>query len=271
MDNFYRQTFLSYCWMSMGALEPLLRTTLMLVAHPDDEVIAFAGLMQKMKKAIVVFATDGAPRDSYFWQSYGSRDQYAEVRRQEARQALSVVGAQPLFLSDHTEGGIVDQELFRRLPEAIKALEQVVDTMAPDALLTMAYEGGHPDHDACSFICWHISRRKKIPAWESPLYHRDRDGSSLVQMFPRSLGTEINYELEAESLQKKLDMFHTYKSQKLTLDSFRPGTEQFRPMADYDFTRRPLPWKLNYELWQWPMTGDEVSREFASYLSKEGM
>jgi hypothetical protein len=61
-------------------------------------------------------------------------------------------------------------------------------------------------------------------------------------------------------------MFHTYKSQKLTLDHFRPESEHFRPVADYDFTRRPFPWKLNYELWQWRMTGEEVSAAFASYL-----
>ena len=61
-------------------------------------------------------------------------------------------------------------------------------------------------------------------------------------------------------------MFHTYKSQKLVIDSFRPDIEQFRPIADYDFTQPPLPCKLNYELWQWPMTGKEVAEAFAAYL-----
>ena len=255
----------------MSSLEPLLGTTLMLVAHPDDEVIAFAGLMQKMKKAIVVFATDGAPRDPYFWQSWGSRSRYAEIRRKEAFSALSIVGAQPVFLADRVENGIVDQELFRRLPAAIKAFEQVVDAIEPNSLLTMAYEGGHPDHDACSFLGSCVGSRRKIPVWESPLYYRNPDGSAAVQTFARLTGQEITSLVEGASLQKKLDMFHTYKSQKLTLDSFRPGIEQFRPMAGYDFTRPPLPWKLNYELWQWPMTGEEVSQAFASYLLKERM
>ena len=66
-------------------------------------------------------------------------------------------------------------------------------------------------------------------------------------------------------------MFHTYKSQKLVLEQFRPEVEQFRPVADYDFTQRPLPWKLNYELWQWKMTGEEVSAAFASYLKSEAL
>jgi N-acetylglucosamine malate deacetylase 2 len=254
----------------MNLFAPLLGTTLMLVAHADDEVIAFAGLIQRMKKGVVVIATDGAPRDSYFWREYDSRENYAEVRRQEARLALEIVGAQPIFLSDRVNGGIVDQELFRRLPEAITALEEVVDATAPDALLTLAYEGGHPDHDACCFMCSHISRKRKIPAWESPLYHRNVDGSAMVQTFPSLTGQELNYDVDAETLQKKVRMFHSYKSQKLVLDGFRPQIEQFRPMAAYDFTRRPLPWKLNYEHWQWPMTGEEVAGCFASYLKQIG-
>ena len=247
-------------------LEPLTGTTVMLVAHPDDEVIAFGALMQRMKKAVVVFATDGAPRDRYFWNEYGSRDAYAQVRQQEARQALSIVRGQPIFLSELVNSGIVDQELFRCLPEAVKAFEEVVSQVEPDCLLTLAYEGGHPDHDACCFISLQVGRLRNVPVWESPLYHRHSDGSSAVQNFPQRTAGEVEVQVAGEELRKKLEMFHTYKSQKLTLDLFRPEVEQFRPIADYDFTRRPFPWKLNYEHWQWPMTGDEVSQAFASYL-----
>jgi len=253
----------------MEPLLPLLGTTLMLVAHPDDEVIAFAGLMQHMKKAVVVFATDGAPRDPYFWRQYGSRENYEKVRRQEAREAASIAGAQDVFLPDYVAGGIADQELFRRLPEAASAFERVIAAMAPDSLLTLAYEGGHPDHDACTFLCDQVSRRHAIPVWESPLYHRNADGSGAIQTFPFTTGMEIHSRVEGDALRKKIEMFHVYRSQKLTLDGFRPEIEQFRPMAKYDFSRPPLPWKLNYEIWQWSMTGKEVAAEFASYLEKQ--
>jgi LmbE family N-acetylglucosaminyl deacetylase len=252
----------------MDRFQQLLGTTLVLVAHPDDEVIAFGALIQKMKKAIVVFATDGAPRDDYFWKQYGSREAYAEIRRQEAREALSLVGAHPVFLSHRVPEGIADQELFKHLPSAIKALMQVIAEIRPDCLLTLAYEGGHPDHDAACFIASESGKRLGLPVWESPLYHRHPDGSSAVQMFPVKTGMELEFKVEGEPLQRKLQMFHTYKSQRLVLDGFRPEVEQFRPVMDYDFTRRPMPWKLNYELWQWKMTGEEVAREFASYLCR---
>lgn len=251
----------------MDHLQPLLGATAMLVAHPDDEVIAFGALMQRMKKAVVIYATDGAPSDPYFWQDYGSREAYAEVRRQEARRALAIVNAEPVFLSDSVEDGIADQELFRRLPQAAKALNEVISELSPDCLLTLAYEGGHPDHDACCFLACQLGRERRIPVWESPLYHRNADGSGAVQTFPQRTGKEIDWKIEGNPLRKKIRMFHVYESQKLVLDGFRPQIEQFRPAYDYDFTRRPFSWKLNYELWGWTMTGDEVCQEFASYLS----
>ena len=254
----------------MDQFQQLLGTTVVLVAHPDDEVIGFGALMQKMKRAVVVFATDGAPRDDYFWKSYGSREAYAEVRRQEARQALQVVNAEPIFLSDQVEGGIADQELFRRLPEAVDAFEKTLRQIRPDCVVTLAYEGGHPDHDAACFVASYVGRRNDVPVWESPLYHRNTDGSGALQTFPVKTGKEIELKVEGETYEKKVKMFHTYASQKLVLEHFRPEIEQFRPVVDYDFTQRPLPWKLNYELWQWHMTGEEVAAAFASYLKEIG-
>jgi N-acetylglucosamine malate deacetylase 2 len=251
----------------MDRFQQLLGTSLVLVAHPDDEVIGFGALMQKMKRAVVVYGTDGAPRDDYFWKSYGSREAYAEVRRQEAREALGIVGAEPVFLSDKVPGGIADQELFKRLPAAVHAFEPIVDEINPDCLLTLAYEGGHPDHDSACFIASYVGKCRNIPVWESPLYYRGPDGSGVVQGFPKLSGSEIELQVEGEAFEKKVKMFHTYQSQRLVLDRFRPEVELFRPVADYDFTQRPLPWKLNYELWEWPMTGEEVAAAFASYLS----
>jgi N-acetylglucosamine malate deacetylase 2 len=253
----------------MDALRPLLGTTLVLVAHPDDEAIVCGGLMQKMQRAVVVFSTDGAPRDEGFWRQYGSRQTYADVRRQEARQALSTVGACPVFLADRVEGGIADQELFRKLPAAIATVKKIVTRLLPDCILTPAYEGGHPDHDAACFIGSVVGRRASVPVWESPLYHRRADGSSAPQAFPELSGTEVELRAECGTLQKKIEMFHAYKSQELVLDGFRPDFEIFRPMAAYDFTRPPLSWKLNYESWGWKISGADVSAAFAAYLRGE--
>jgi len=250
----------------MDPLQPLLGTTLMLMAHPDDEIIICGALMQHMQTAVVVFATDGAPRHQNFWKQYPSRQAYADVRREEARQALALAGAQPLFLADRVPGGIADQELFRNLPAAVAAVEQIVDEVQPQAILAPAYEGGHPDHDAACFIASVVGRRRRVAVWESPLYHRRADGTFAMQTFPHLSGAEVDLAVPGEALAIKTRMFAAYRSQNLVLEQFHPERETFRPVFAYDFTRPPLPGKLNYELWQWTMTGLEVSAAFAAYL-----
>jgi LmbE family N-acetylglucosaminyl deacetylase len=259
----------------MNDLDPLLRATLILVAHPDDEVVACGSLMQKMRKAVVVFATDGAPRNDVFWKQYGSRQGYSAVRREEANTALESIGADAIFLADYIEGGIADQELFLNLPAAISQITTMVSQVRPDCILTPAYEGGHPDHDAACFIGSVLGRRTEVPVWESPLYHRKADGSVAVQTFAELTGREHEVPVDGASpasvreKEKKLAMIHAYKSQGLVLEAFRPELETFRPLANYDFTRPPLPWKLNYEHWEWAMTGADVAAAFTAFLEAE--
>jgi N-acetylglucosamine malate deacetylase 2 len=44
-------------------------------------------------------------------------------------------------------------------------------------------------------------------------------------------------------------------------------TETFRPLPAYDYTRPPHDGVLNYEAWQWSMTGRQVSAAFEAYLA----
>ncbi|HEY6271331.1 MAG TPA: PIG-L family deacetylase [Terriglobales bacterium] len=247
-------------------LLPLLGTTLILAAHPDDELVICGGLMQKMKRAVVLFATDGAPRAEGFWRQYGSRQAYAQLRREEANNAVGLAGASAVFLADHAADGIADQELFRNLPIAIAAIDKIVAQTAAECLLAPNFEGGHPDHDAACFIASVIGRSRRLPVWESPLYHRRADGTSVVQTFPELCGPEFELHHEGQCLETKLKMLHSYRSQGSVLESFRPDLETFRQICDYDFTRPPLPWKLNYEHWGWSMTGEEVAAAFAAWL-----
>ena len=250
----------------MDGIQPLLGKTLVLVAHPDDELVICGALMQQMERATVVFATDGAPRPESFWRQYGSREAYSQLRREEAKRALGFAKAEPVFLTDHVEGGIADQELFRNLPAAIAALEEIVAETRPQSILAPDYEGGHPDHDAACFIACCVGQRHKIPVWESPIYYRRADGTGVVQAFPQQSGREINLRYEGQALETKIRMFRAYKSQGPILEAFQPERESFRPMVEYDFARPPLPWKLNYEHWGWSMTGTQVAAAFAEYL-----
>ncbi len=252
----------------MERLKPLLGRTLVLVAHPDDEAVGCGGLLQRMRDPVVVFATDGAPRSQRFWEAHGCRETYARVRRREAEQALGHVGVKQVeFLPLLACGQVfVDQDLFLFLPQARECLKGLVEEWQPEALLTLAYEGGHPDHDTCSFLTSILAREYGLPVWEMPLYHRAPDGNLVFTQFLEPTGNEVLFDATPEEVEQKRKMLEAYKSQEEILLQFNAAVERFRPMTSYDFTKPPHSGVLNYEAWQWPMTSQQVAAAFKCCL-----
>ena len=144
---------------------------LVLVAHADDESVGYGALLQRMREAVVVIATDGAPRDEYFWGRFGSRENYRAVRRDEARRAMQLAGVRELVLLAEEDSRLEDQRLFLNLAAAYERLEKLVERVRPEAIATLAYEGGHPDHDSCSVLGARLGEQFGLPVWEAPLYH----------------------------------------------------------------------------------------------------
>ncbi len=236
----------------------------MLVAHPDDEAVGCGNLLQRIRDPIVVYATDGAPRSEYFWSKYGSREGYAARRLREAKEALERIGLQHLHMLDE-KNTVADQELFLNVECAYNALAILIERELPDAILTLAYEGGHPDHDACSFLAFVCGRRYELPVWEMPLYHRS--GSVLQrQKFIVASGVEISP--TPQELECKHAMFAAYASQANVLAEFDVGIETVRPAKMYDFSQPPHVGTLNYEAWQWPMRGADLCRAFTRLLNQ---
>ncbi len=249
----------------METLGPLLRRGMVIVAHPDDEVAGCGALLQRMRDPLVVICTDGAPRDHFFWQKFGSRENYAHIRREEAQRALARGGISRLeFLppAQNPDQLFLDQDLFLNIPLALRRISALVNDYRPEGLLTLAYEGGHPDHDTCAFLAWWISREHVLPAWEMPLYHRRSDGTFVVQEFVMPEGDETLFDATVEEVERKRVMFAEYVSQGGTLTLFNPAIERYRPQAAYDWRRPPHPGQLNYEAWQWPITGAQVVQAF---------
>lgn len=249
----------------MEAAAPLLGRTLVVVAHPDDETIGCGVLLQRMREPVVVFCTNGAPRDPYFWARYGSREAYGETRRREAQAALAIIGVEQVeFLPKSASGTslFADQDLFLAIPEAVRRISELVDQYRPEALLTHAYEGGHPDHDACCFIGRVVARDRDLPIWEFPLYYRDKTGLVRRQEFVRPQGTEVLLDATLEEVERKRQMIEVYASQASALAEFNPAIERFRPMAAYDFSQLPPADVLNYEAWGWPITGAQLVKAF---------
>ncbi len=252
----------------MDALAPLLGRTLVIVAHPDDEAVTCAALMQRMREPNVLFCTDGAPHDPYFWSKFGSRMDYADLRRKEAHTALGHLGVRNVeFLRPLRGKVITDQCLFQSLPEAIDGVELVVDRVRPDALLTLAYEGGHPDHDSCNFIAAVVSRERALPAWEMPVYTLFHKDEREFQTFMPAPQPSIVLHPSADEIARKRQALEAYQSQGHFLVNFDSVAETFRPLQKYDYSQPPHEGVLNYEAWEWSMTGKQVSAAFAACLS----
>ena len=258
---------------------------LVLVAHADDECVGYGALLQKMRAPVLVIATDGAPRDEYFWRRYGSREAYAALRWEEARRAAEAVGVRELFLlaEQRSEGRrlngqllrgqtlrgqtLEDQRLFLNLATAYGLLEELAGRTKPEAIATLAYEGGHPDHDSCSVLGARLGERLGVPVWEAPLYNRaGGESKSRVQQFVSENGTEALVEITPQELERKQAMCAAYPSQGEILRVFDAQREVVRPQVRYDYARRPHAGPVNYECWQWWMTADEVSAKFAEFL-----
>lgn len=255
----------------MERLVPLLGRTLVIVAHPDDECAGCGSLLQRVREPLVLFATDGAPRDPYFWERYGSREAYARVRREETRRALAEIGVSQFeFLPPENNPGqlFLDQDLFLNIPRALDAISEIVTHLRPEALLTLAYEGGHPDHDTCAFLAWWIAREYVLPVWEMPLYHRSTDGVVVRQEFILPEGNEVLFDATLAEVHRKRKAMQAYTSQGDILSEFNPAVERFRPQAAYDFGRPPHPGVLNYEAWRWSVTGSQVVQAFGCCIGR---
>jgi N-acetylglucosamine malate deacetylase 2 len=133
-------------------------------------------------------------------------------------------------------------------------------------LLTLAYEGGHPDHDSCNFITSIIARQRSLPAWEMPIEPLFKKVERNFQKLRSAPQPAIQLHPTADEIARKHQVLEAYASQGdlAYLDSV---LETFRPLPAYDYTRPPHDGVLNYEAWQWSMTGRQVSAAFEAYLA----
>jgi LmbE family N-acetylglucosaminyl deacetylase len=226
--------------MTHGEIAQLLKSTLVVVAHPDDESIGCGILLQRIADAGIILCTDGSPRIARPWYARTLRNPrlYAKRRLAEFNAAVRIAGVRRIS----TMAGIHDQMLYSSLERAAINISRVLEEYRPDAILTHAFEGGHPDHDACAFLANWAGHRFSLPVWEMPLYFRPTPSASLIyQHFLSSNGTEVTLRPCPSELRKKELMLSQHRSQAGVVSEFDRTLEVFRPQPAYDFGVSPNP------------------------------
>lgn len=244
--------------------------TLVVIAHPDDEVIGLGGRLRHLKDASFIHVTDGAPEDMNDAIACGfkTRRAYAEERRNELFSALALASIDP---AQCFEAGFADQESSHDLPEVAERLYVLIKAIAPEAVMTLAYEGGHPDHDSTSFgvhaACAMIEAGggKAPEIIEFPLYH-SKSGEMAILEFLTSRNDEITLVLSEEERETKKLMISRFKTQKRILSPFPLSFERFRLAPAYDFAAPPHGGDVFYDSFDWGIK----SREWNA-LAREAM
>src|SRR4051794_13664354 len=240
---------------AIGRLVAERQTLLLVVAHPDDDILGAGALLARVRGARIVYVTDGAPRDGRDARAYGfaaPRD-YAAARRREALAAVALADIPPhqtVWLD------VADQEATFALERIAGLLRELIVATGPDMLLTHPYEGGHPDHDAVAFAvraAVTLLGRMEEEDTRAPLvaefagYHAAPDGGRETSFLVHPGFPEALFRLSDAERRLKSRMLELHAPQAAVLADFPRDREPFRLAPAYVFPRPPHPGSLLYE------------------------
>lgn len=253
--------------LSQGG-EALNERVLIVCAHPDDETIGLGGQLHRLAGVHLLHITDGAPRDGRdaLLHGFAHPSEYAQARRGELLMALRLAGIDALRTRSLD---LPDQTAAHDLPGLTQGIGEHLATLRPALVVTHAFEGGHPDHDAAAFgVHASAARLPEPPAIiEMTGYHARGSGTVVGRFLPARGNIETVLELDAVGMARKRRMLDCFVTQRATLKAFSVGPERLRPAPHYDFGKPPHDGKLHYESFDWGMTGADFAQRARDALT----
>jgi len=228
-----------------------VQNSFFLFPHPDDE-LPIAGTMRDL---ICCHRAVHAA-----WLTSGDLFGKGEVREAEHSKAMEILGLDPRhihLLRFH------DQGLIHVLGDAIDAVAALIRDLRPERIVTVAFEGCHPDHDAANFIAYQASRRIGVNAdiLEYPLYNATGPfwyGRLRLNAFPPGTPGVMYNPLNEDAIECKHRMMAVYGSQWKSVLALRLASSRTRmrrlgepyrlcPQDRNHLT--PPPGKRHYQCW----------------------
>jgi LmbE family N-acetylglucosaminyl deacetylase len=224
-----------------------MKRILLLVPHPDDEVVGCAAAIGRARAAgaqfYALYLTTGLPAPDAGW-PWRRGDHQARIsrRRDEALAVAAAMGIQPLAFCPCPA-----RQLRAHLAEERLMICDLVTRHGIEGLWVPAYEGGHQDHDATNFLASTLA--SALPVIEFAEYTAWPRVRSQAFPFPR--GTETTFLLDDDEVATKTALLAQYRSERGNLAHVRCQQEALRPLPRYDYRRPPHPGRLFYQRFQW--------------------
>ncbi len=186
---------------------------LFLLAHNDDEYFAALRMREEIRlgnHVLAAYLTHGSVHGT------DSAARMAESIKVLSKLEIEQNDILPIGRGKH----ILDFRLHERIVDAYRGLSEVLANIAIERLYVMAWEGGHPDHDASHLIGVTFARQRNLEeVYEFPAYSRFRVMHPLRKDFGL-LATGTN----RIGAFKTLVSGFSYRSQRKTFLAMLPGS-----------------------------------------------
>ncbi|HZT50946.1 MAG TPA: PIG-L family deacetylase [Stellaceae bacterium] len=226
----------------------MMERVLLLVPHPDDEVVGCAAAIARAcaegAAFYALYLTTGVPPRAALWR--WQRPNYARRiarRRAEAEAAARALGIAPLGFADWPA-----RTLKAHLAETLATARDAAARCRADAIWVPAWEGGHQDHDVANFLAARLSPAVAVVEFAE---YNFAGGTVRTQRFPFETGRETVLQLTAEEAARKRALLALYRSERGNLAHVGTAVESLRPLPPHDYTAPPHPGRLFRERFHW--------------------